>query len=390
LTPLRLLALHASDELYGSDRVFCDLIAGLDRSRFRPVVVLPNDVPGGGRLSERLRAAGVPVHQLDLGVLRRRYMRPDGAVRLAARVVRDSSRLAKLAREVGCHLVYTSTTAVQGGALAARRERLPHVWHVHEIIESPRPVASLLRTSLGRLSTEVIVPSRAVASWVGPTSCPVTVAPYGLSEPRPTVEARESRRADLLAGRRGPLVGFVGRISSWKGHEVFVEMAERAANRHPDALFVLAGGAVPGQGDLVKTLRERLLQSPHADRIRYLGEVADGPGLVAALDVLVACPTRPDPFPRVVEEALWHGVPVVAVRTGGLPELVNDGRTGRVVSAADPALLATALDEVLAPEVLASMGRNAAHEASTRFSMPTFLDTIGGVLERATDRTGVA
>src|SRR5207247_5446792 len=126
----------------------------------------------------------------------------------------------------------------------------------------------------------------------------------------------------------GPLVGWVGRVGAWKGHGAFLALARLAAARWPEAVFVLAGGAVPGLELQVGELRRELDGDAAGGRIRYLGHVPDGPRLVGALDVLVACPTRPDPFPRVVEEALWHGVPVLAVRTGGLPELVRDGVTG--------------------------------------------------------------
>lgn len=381
MSPLRFLALHAGDELYGSDRVFHDLLVGLDRERFEPVAVLPRDVPGGGALSRRLLAAGVDVRRRRLAVLRRRYLRPAGLTLLAARLAADLLGLARLARRLRCELVYTSTTAVPAGALVARLLGLPHVWHVHEIVGSPAPLSRLLRSGLG-LSAEVLAVSRAVAGWVGPQRCPVTVVHNGLDEPRPPAGERAALRERLLRGRRGPLVGWVSRVSDWKGHPVFVEMAERVAERHSEAAFVLAGGAVPGRPELVSELERRLSRSPHSERIQYLGEVADGPRLVAALDVLVACPTRPDPFPRVVEEALWHGVPVLAVATGGLPELVADGRTGRLVAAADPGLLSDALEGLLDPGVRAAMGR-CALETSARFSLPVFVETISGILERA-------
>jgi glycosyltransferase involved in cell wall biosynthesis len=389
VTRLRVLALHAGDERYGSDRVFEDVVVGLDRDRFEPVVVLPRDVPGGGELGRRLCEAGLEVHRRDLAVLRRRYLAPAGLPVLATRLARDAVQLSLLAGRLRCDLVYTNTAAVLGGGLAARRSGRPHVWHVHEIVESPRPVSRLLRASIAHLSTEVIAVSQAVARWIGPLERPLTVLHNGVGERRATPAGRAAMRERLLAGRAGPLVGWVSRVSSWKGQERFVDMAERVVAARPDAVFVLAGGAVPGHGTLVDALHRRIAGSAYRDRIRYLGEVPDGPALVGALDVLVACPTRPDPLPRVVAESLWQGVPVLGVRTGGIPELVEDGRTGRLVASAEPADLAAGLLELLEPGTLASMSRRAA-QVGDRFAVAPFVERVGAILDRAAWSAGPA
>src|ERR1700693_3218683 len=158
--PVRLLALHSSNELYGADRVFLSLVRALDRQQFEVTVVLPNDVPGGGILAELLTNAGVEVHVRSLAVLRRRYLNPRGVGRLAILTLADVWYLRALVRRRRINLVYTSTTAVQSGAFVARLMRLPHVWHVHEIVENPRLMARLLRMSLSHLSSHIVAVSQ--------------------------------------------------------------------------------------------------------------------------------------------------------------------------------------------------------------------------------------
>lgn len=385
--PLRVLFLHSSDELYGSDRVLADLVTRLDPSRFRATVVLPTDVPGGGALSRRLEEAGIPLHRRPLAVLRRRYLRPSGLPLLTGRLAADMVSLGRLASRDGVDVIYSNTLAVQSGALLAHLMRRPHVWHVHEIVETPRPLARALRASLRWQGGQVIAVSHAVAAWAGP-DLDLQVVHNGIEEPLVEEPQRRARRARLLRGHRGPLVGWVSRISTWKGHEVFLDLAERTAERLPEAVFVLAGGTVSGCEELAAQITARLARSRHRDRIRYLGLVPDGPRLVAALDVLVACPTRPDPFPRVVEEAQWQGVPVLGARLGGLPELVQDGVTGRLVDRSDAALLAPALEAMCGPRDRARMAAAARRSAVVRFSMRAFMTRVEEILACASSRSG--
>ena len=148
----RILFVHSSDELYGSDVVLLELLRRLDRSRFAPLVALPADLPydaGRPRLSDELAKLDIPLCKLDFAVLRRRYLRPAGLPGFALRLYRGSRALARLIRDQDVRLVHANTVAVVGGALAARLARRPLVWHVHEIIERP----AWLRWLLVRLAT---------------------------------------------------------------------------------------------------------------------------------------------------------------------------------------------------------------------------------------------
>lgn len=115
-------------------------------------------------------------------------------------------------------------------------------------------------------------------------------------------------------------VGYCGRLSEEKDPVAFLRLAARC-----DGLplrFVMAG-AGPLQSDVLRQMRRLRLR----DRVEFLGPVADMPGLLQSLDLLVL-PSRVDGRPNVVLEALASGVPILATRVGGLPEMVDDGETG--------------------------------------------------------------
>lgn len=372
--------MHSSDELYGSDRVLLDVLTSLDPTKITPVVVLPSDVPGGGGLSARLRDAGIEVHTRQLAVLRRRYFTVPGALLLAWRTLMDIIWLGRLARRRSVSCVYSNTMAVQSGALVAAVLGIRHVWHVHEIIERPKIAKRLLRFSLLRLSAEIIVVSNAVAKWVASDRVPVHVVHNGIDARLQPAGPTADYRQQLLASRAGPLIGWVGRLSPWKGYELFTSFAQQAARDSEDLAFVIAGGAPAGTNGVADALRQRIASGPAPSQITYLGEIADGRRLIAALDLLVACPTQPDPFPRVVQEALIEGVPVMAVRTGGLPELIVDGVTGAIIDAAKCAALTEGMRQLLAPGRLRTLGAAARDDALERFAMDAFVTRIQGIM----------
>jgi glycogen synthase len=152
---------------------------------------------------------------------------------------------------------------------------------------------------------------------------------------------------------------FVGRLAEQKGVRTLL-----AAARLVDAHVVLVG-----DGPERKRLEQRA-----PERVHFVGFVPHEqiPAILANGDVLVL-PSRYEELGAVLVEALWAGLPVVASRVGGVPEIVRDGETGILVPPGDPRALAAALNRVLGDEALAQRLR--ANARSER-------DRWGGLVER--------
>src|SRR5204863_7072488 len=104
------------------------------------------------------------------------------------------------------------------------------------------------------------------------------------------------------------------------------------------------------------------------DRVRFLGHVEDVPALLGTADAFVL-PSLSEAFPNAAIEAMAAGLPVVASRVGGLPDLVDEGRTGVLVPPSDPRALADALTALIAdPEAATALGRAAHDEVRARYS----------------------
>jgi glycosyltransferase involved in cell wall biosynthesis len=173
----------------------------------------------------------------------------------------------------------------------------------------------------------VLAASRAVAGALAPLHAEVVYAPVD-PDPPPADPPWEPAA--------GPVVGFIGRLEPRKAPLDFVRAAPAIAAGAPGARIVLVGedlyGLDPSYADEV----ERAAREAGVERY---GWVDNAPGLMRHLDVLVL-PSRQEPFGTVLSEAMAVGTPVVATRVGGLPEVVEDGVTGRLVGPGDPAALA--------------------------------------------------
>jgi glycosyltransferase involved in cell wall biosynthesis len=158
-------------------------------------------------------------------------------------------------------------------------------------------------------------------------------------------------RASLGISPGDFVVGFSGRMSEEKAPDVFVEVA-RACAGVPGLRFVMTGAGPWAE----RIEREASRVGP---TLAYLGKVADVEAYLGTYDLLLL-PSRFDGRPLVVLEALAMGVPVVASRVGGLPELVEDGRNGFLCEPADAEGFARRVLELLSDRArLAGMKRNA-------------------------------
>lgn len=194
----------------------------------------------------------------------------------------------------------------------------------------------------------------------------VHVIPNGIDVDAYASPARGAARAEVLAELRLPddafLVLLPAVLRDGKGHEVLLAALPAILERAPRVRVLFAGG-----GPREEELRERA--SPLGRTVRVLGARTDMPRLLAACD-LVALPSWGEALPTALMEAAAAGRPVVATRVGGVPEVVDHGRTGLLVPAGDAAALAAAVVSLLnEPCRAASMGRAAAERARADFGL---------------------
>ncbi|NSW58762.1 MAG: glycosyltransferase [Armatimonadetes bacterium] len=163
--------------------------------------------------------------------------------------------------------------------------------------------------------------------------------------------ASVSNAAELPIPDDARIVMFVGRLTIAKGLEYLLTAATAVVRHCPTAHFVIVG-----DGPLRDALEKRACDLGLSSHVCFIGRRQDVLGLLQKCDIYVQ-PSIWEGFPNAVLEAMAMGRPVVATDVGGVPELVRNGETGLLVPAADPELLANAINQLLDNEALArSMG----------------------------------
>lgn len=368
------LLLHSGSDLYGSGRILADVVRALVAHDHDCRVILPDQGP----LERTMEDAGARVEVMDLGVLRRRY----GSVRGALDRVRALSRavfaLRRLLRAEKIDLVYSNTTAVLAGALAARLTRVPHLWHVHEIVTAPVVLARGIAWAVRHLSDGAAVVSGPVKQFIATGGrARVSVIHNGI-DPAPYEAADGTRlRRELGLGGDALVIGMVGRVHYWKGQDYFLKIAARIRSRYPEARFVMAGDAFPGYEWLYERIAAQRRSLGLEDAVLDLGFRGDVPEVLAALDLFILPSTLPDPLPTVVLEAMAASRPVAATGHGGSLEMVVHGVTGYHIPWDDESRAFDIILPLLESRSLReSMGRMGNERVREKFSMAAFQEQI--------------
>lgn len=370
----RLRVVHLIDQLNlgGAERFTMHVVARLDPARFERTICATratgNFWPGDTRAQAmaELDEAGVRVLELN------REGRFDlGAWRPLVRVLRRER-----VDVLHAHMFGSSVW----GTLVARLARVPVVIaHDHGTPEDlPLEHRALERHLLGRevdAYLTVCEPDRRRLVARGVPERKTHVLPNGIVTPE--VDPTRDVRAELGIDAAAPVVGTVGVLRTEKAHGVLLRAAARVRERHPELRVVIVGDGVQ------RTELERLAaELGIEDAVLFAGVRVDVAEVLRALDVAVNSSVR-EGSPLSVMEYMEAGLPIVATRVGGVPEIVRDGVDGILVPPSDPDAMADALNRLLDDrEAAAAMGRSGRERRRAEFDLDVVAQRLGELYER--------
>lgn len=378
---IKVLSLIASAELGGAERVLLDVVRFLDRTRYDPWVIVPRPGP----LVRELEAVAAQVMVVDLfgqAEFLGRYAHGEDYLRALSgwpQLVRGLLELAGLVQEQRIRIIHSHSLKTHVlTCLLAPMVRCPLIWHVHDFYVQRKGFRWLA------LSTEVfpdllIANSQAVADQF-PRRSRIAVIYNGVDVETFIPATTRARHRD------GFSIGMVGAFAPWKGQHIFVQAVAEVGDRLPEARFYLIGDviyATAGHRDYRRELERLVREFGLERRLIFEGFRQDIAAVLADLDIVVHCSIEPEPFGRVIIEAMACGKPVIAARGGGVGEIITDGVNGLLVRPGDSHLLAEAI-LTLAGDPLrrAQLGQAARRRVEEKFRIQDQVRQIEQCYER--------
>jgi glycosyltransferase involved in cell wall biosynthesis len=361
----RVLYLSHTLAVGGAEEMMLSLVRYLPSEYERAVLCI--DQPGP--MGEEIKRTGVPFQSLGLRPgLRRPF---------------DVVRLQKAIHDLDPTIVHTFLlTASLYGRFAAMQARVPIIIGTEvNIYERKQPLHRLAERWLMRGTGAVVASAESVRDFyidqvhADPDKVVVIYNAVDWSQLE-TTKSRDELRAEVGVPIGVPLAGIIARLTEQKAHRVLFEaMASRS---ELSSLHLL----VIGDGELRDELRRRVEQLSLDNRVHFAGARRDLGNILASIDMFVM-PSLWEGLPLSLVLAMGAGLPVIASRVAGIPEVVEDGVSGLLVNPGDARQLADAMVRVLENDELRVLLAQAARAfARPRFGVDGYIASMTSLYDR--------
>ena len=367
---MHILLLHSSSDLYGASKIFLQTAQILKAQGHTCHVV----VSANGPLVDKLKQDNIPVTVINLGIIRRKYFSPLGILNRINKWSKANDLLNKYIQQNGIELVYANTTAVLLGAYIAHKNKIKHVWHVHEIIEKPKFLFLAIQWIMKRYTSTIICVSKAVQNHWSKNApsllSKMQVIYNGIGPVEKSTEVNFKTQYQIP--KEAIVIGMAGRVHFWKGQQYFLQIATQLLNRNTEnnptapLYFIITGDAFPGYEYLVDEIQNFIKNNQLGDRIFYTGFEHEMDKFYSSIDLLILPSQLPDPLPTVVLEAMQYGIPVVATAQGGALEMIAENETGIFIPINSVEAAADKIQELLITEKFLIM-RDASQQREKHF-----------------------
>lgn len=343
-----------------------------------------------GPFRELLNSQQLPVQVLTSQTLR---VRKESGILAGLRSLRQIIPLTQRSAQIASayELIYANTPkALVIAAFASALSQKPLVYHLHDIISlehfsaTNRRLLIFLANHFASLVIANSEASKVAFIAAGGKADAVHVVYNGFRPEAYCVEPDTCSQLRQSLGLEGKfVVGHFSRLSPWKGQDVLI----KALTHCPDnVVALLVGDALFGEDDYVNSLKDQIASLNLQHRVHFLGFRSDVPELMHACDLITHTSTAPEPFGRVIVEAMLCRRPVIAAAAGGAKELVQHGQTGWLSSTGDAQELAALVSHCSQfPEEAAAIGEAAYAYACQTFKLETTNQQIVELIQALLD-----
>jgi len=323
----KILILHSSNDLYGASKIFiqtCDL---LHNANYEIHVMLPSKGP-----LDELIDKNILINYHKLGVLRKKYLNPLGLFNRLIINIKAISFLSDYVKKNKINLVYTNTSTIISAAVAAKKNKIPSLFHVHEIPISNKIYEIFIGKIINRYSSKVLTVSESVKKhWLKYIEVKKIERIYNgiiFSKTDSLVE-RERDQDDFV-------ITSVARIIPYKGHSYLIDIANELIKKSTKFKFLILGDTLSSYVSYEKSMKQKVKDLGLENQIKFLGFREDVSSIFKQSDLFIHPAISPDPLPTVLFESLYNELPSVATNLGGAIEILDNGNNGLLIPYNDP------------------------------------------------------
>jgi glycosyltransferase involved in cell wall biosynthesis len=367
---MRLLLLDQFSDPGGAQQCLLDLLPAIRERGWQALAAMPGD----GEMFRSVARMGFSTGRLECGPYRSGKKSPADLARFAKGTPALARQIRRMAERLDANLVYVNGPRLLPAAALARVP-VPMLFHAHSYLP-PGFSRKLAGTSLRRAGAWVLANCRYVAepwrSYVGDERISVV---YNA--------AREPGAAGLRTST-APAVGCIGRIAPEKGQREFLEAAAAIHRAVPACRFFIYGAPLFSECAALRYDAEVRASAARLP-VEFPGWVTDVYAAMANLDLLLVPSAAYEATPRVILESFAAGVPVIAFRSGGIPEIIQDGADG-LLAGSTGELARMAIDLLTGdPARLRSTSAAARESWRRRFTLDRYRRQVLDVIERVID-----
>ena len=375
----RILIIHQSAELYGSDKTLLIFLQNINKNNFFTVVVLPNEGP----LKAELEKIGIKVVITPVLKLYRDIFTFKNGIKFIKESFKSISVVNNLHKEHNFDIVYSNTLAVLLGALFSLKKQIKHIWHVHEIIEHPKTIAWLFPKLLYYFSNTIICNSEATKKNIvkrEKRNLNKTIVVHNgiqFSE-----ISNHLKKADFGFSENDIIITLVGRISRLKGHNWLLQTFNEYFKNNNSIKLLFVGSPVPNQEHYLHIIEDYVNSNNLSKSVKIIPFTLNLEGIWSITDIAVMPSTEKESFGLVAAEAMMAKKPVVAANHGGLMEIIVDNETGYLVEPNNKEAFKEALEKlIMNPDLRTNFGENGFQRATKKFSVENYVRKIEDILE---------
>jgi len=332
-----ILLLHSSNDLYGASKIFLQLIDLLTKNGFDVHIIIPEK----GMLDDFLIKKDIKIEYFELGVLRKKYLNPLGLINRLVTNVKAIAFLSKYIKDHSIDLVYTNTSTILSGGIAAKRTGVPSLFHIHEVPTGNKLYEFFSGKIINWYSSKVLTVSNSVKKhWLKYIDDKKIERIYN-----GIIFSKTDSLVELERDQDDFVITSVARIIPYKGHKYLIDIADELIKKSTKFKFLIVGDTLSSYVSYEKSIKQKVKDLGLEHQIKFLGFREDVSSILKQSDLFIHPAIAPDPLPTVLFEALYNDLPSVATNLGGAIEILDNGNNGLLIPYNDSKKAANLINE---------------------------------------------